>query len=70
MHKFADYNNSVKSQIIFTNSVKSDNTECQREGTANLGVQQLQLREVAELWWDSASELIGREEPARATMNQ
>jgi len=30
----------------------------QMESDANLGVQLLQLREVAELWWDGASELI------------
>jgi len=41
-----------------------------KEGTAILSVQQLQLREVAELKRDGASELIRGDEPARATMKQ
>jgi len=38
------------------------------EGDAILSVQLLQLREVAELRWDGATELIRGEVPERATM--
>jgi len=38
------------------------------EETAILSVQQLQLREVAELRWDGASELIQVEVPEKVTM--
>jgi len=40
------------------------------EGDAILSVQQLKLREVAELRWDGATELIRGEIPERATMTQ
>jgi len=52
---------SYHSQIITTVSM---------EGDAILSVQPEQLREVAELWWDGASELILVEIPERATMRQ
>jgi len=38
------------------------------EGDVTLRVQHLQLREVAELRWDGATELIRVEAPDRATM--
>jgi len=38
------------------------------ESDANLSVQPLQLREVAELWWDGATEIVQVEVPARTTM--
>ena len=37
-------------------------------GDAILSVQPLQFREVAELRWDGASEIVQEEAPARATM--
>ena len=40
------------------------------EGDAILSVQPLQLREVAELRWNGATELIRVEVPERATMTQ
>jgi len=40
------------------------------ESDVILSVQLLQLREVAELTWDGASELIRVEGPARATMRR
>jgi len=40
------------------------------EGDAILSVQLLQHREVAELRWDGATELIHGEVPERATMTQ
>jgi len=40
------------------------------EGDVILTVQLLQHREVAELRWDGAIELIEGEEPERATMTQ
>jgi len=35
-----------------------------------MSVQIDELREVAELWWDSASEIIRGEVPERATIKQ
>jgi len=40
------------------------------EADEDLNVQLFQLREVAELRWDGASEIIRVEVPERATMNQ
>ena len=40
------------------------------EGDATLNAQIGELKEVAELRWDGASELIQREVPARGTMKQ